>query len=71
VGRVYAELLRRADDENRISPAPIIAALAVSVQTTRETASRAISKLEHRGIIGRSKDHWEIIAPRQLEDMIA
>ena len=49
VGRVYAELLRRADGENRISPVPVVAALAVSVQTTRETASRAISKLERRG----------------------
>ena len=71
VGRVYAELLRRGGDKNRISPAPVIAALAVSVQTTRETASRAIGKLERRGVIRRTSDHWEIVAPRQLEDMIA
>ena len=71
VGRVYAELLRRADDDRQISPPPVIAALAVSVQTTRETASRAIGKLERRGVIRRTSDHWKIISPRQLEDMIA
>lgn len=70
-GRVYAELLRRADDDGRISPVPVVAALAVSVQTTRETASRKINTLVRRGILARAAEHWQIIAPRQLEDMIA
>ncbi|MEE9434501.1 MAG: Crp/Fnr family transcriptional regulator [Sphingorhabdus sp.] len=70
-GRVYAELLRRGDDDGRISPAPVVAAIAVSVQTTRETASRAINALMRRGILARADGHWEIVAPRQLEDMIA
>ncbi len=70
-GRVYAELLRLADRDNVIKPAPVIAAIAVSVQTARETASRACSNLQKRGIIEREKTHWRIVAPRQLEDMIA
>ena len=70
-GRVYAELLRRANPDRRILPPPVVSALAVTVQTTRETASRAISRLEKRGVINRQPDHWEIVAPRQLEDMIA
>lgn len=70
-GRVYAELLNRAGDDRKITPAPVVGALAVAVQTTRETASRAISRLVKRGILIRHDDHWEIVAPRQLEDMIA
>ena len=59
-----------SDAERVIRPAPIVAALATSVQTTRETASRAISLLERRGIIARQNDHWLIQSIRLLEDLI-
>jgi CRP-like cAMP-binding protein len=72
-GRVYAELLRLADlDEGRraIRPAPVLAALAVRVQTTRETASRAVSDLERRGIVRRDEDALVIVARHRLEDLV-
>jgi CRP/FNR family transcriptional regulator, cyclic AMP receptor protein len=69
-GRVYACLLRLAEDGPVIAPAPVVAALAMQAQTTRETASRAVGVLERRGIIAREADSWRILAPRMLEDMI-
>lgn len=69
-GRVYSQLLRLADNHSAISPVPVVSALAIEAQTTRETASRAISALERRGIIERGRDCWTIVAPRMLEDMI-
>lgn len=69
-GRVYAELLREAGEKGRISPPPVIAALALSAQTTRETGSRAISALERRGIIRRDEERLEIISHGLLEELI-
>ena len=69
-GRVYAELLHEAGEEGRISPPPVIAALALSAQTTRETGSRAISALERRGIIRRDEEQLEIISHGLLEELI-
>lgn len=69
-GRIHARLLEMAGEDHVISPAPIVAALAVSVQTTRETASRAISSLERRGIIRREPGRLVIQSPRMLEEMI-
>jgi len=72
-GRVYAELLRLADtgaDGKSIRPAPIVTELAERVQTSRETASRAIAALERRGIITRTSTVLTIVARRQLEDMV-
>ncbi len=70
MGRVYAELLRLCDDSDRVSPQPVIAALALSAQTTRETGSRAINGLERRGIISRDEDGLKILSRRMLEDMV-
>jgi CRP-like cAMP-binding protein len=70
-GRVYAELARLAGDRNVISPPPVVAGLAIRAQTTRETASRAIGVLERRGIIRRSADRLDIVAPRMLADLTA
>lgn len=72
IGRVYAELLRQARGAGgmAISPAPIIADLALRVATTRETASRAINGLERRGIIRRDAKGLTIVAPNRLEEMI-
>lgn len=71
-GRVYAELLRlaRQADGRTIRPAPVVASMAMHVQTTRETASRAISALERRGIVRRDKNALFIVAPQRLEELI-
>ena len=69
-GRVHAELLRLAGENNRIAPPPKVTALALNANTTRETASRAISALERRGIIERTEAGMAIVAPRMLRDMI-
>lgn len=72
-GRVHAELLRlaRLGDGRTIKPAPVLSALAVRVQTTRETVSRTISQLEKRGFILRDRKTLVIVAPQRLEEMIA
>lgn len=72
VGRVHAELLRRARQRADLSirPAPVVADLALQVATTRETASRAINALERRGIIRRDADKLVVVAPHRLEELI-
>lgn len=69
-GRVYAELLRLCDDDHRIDPVPTVTALAMSVNTSRETASRAITALERRGIAKREGTVMTVQAPRMLQDMV-
>lgn len=71
-GRVYAELLRlaRLGDGATIRPAPVHSALAVRVQSTRETVSRAVSALERRGIVRRETDALIIVAAQRLEEMV-
>jgi len=71
-GRIHAELLRqaRASDSMTISPAPILSAFALLVQSTRETVSRAISNLEKRGIIQRDEHTLRVVAPHRLEELI-
>ena len=68
-GRVFAELIAQAGRTQRITPPPVVAALAVAAQTTRETASRAIGMLERRGIISRDGEALIIHSLRLLEDM--
>ena len=71
-GRVHAELLRlaRLGDGKAIRPAPVHAALAVRVQSTRETVSRAVSALERRGIVRREDDALIIVAVQRLEELV-
>ena len=71
-GRIHIELLRmaRLGDGRTVKPAPVLAALAVRVHSTRETVSRTITMLERRGIIRREKDALVIVAPHRLEEMI-
>ena len=69
-GRVYAELLQEAGEQGRISPPPVISALALSAQTTRETGSRAINALERRGIIRRDDNQLEILSRSLLEELV-
>ena len=54
-GRIYAELLRQANeaDGRTIRPLPTMSELALIVQSTRETVSRTINDLERRGYIDR------------------
>ena len=69
-GRIHARLRELGGADHVIDQAPVVAALAVSVQTTRETASRTISTLERRGIIERTDGRLIIHSPRMLEEMI-
>lgn len=71
-GRVHKELLRlaRASPDLAIRPPPVLSELAVRVSTTRETASRAVSELERRGIIRRDSDSLTVVAPQRLEELI-
>ncbi|MBI1406183.1 MAG: cyclic nucleotide-binding domain-containing protein [Caulobacter sp.] len=75
VGRVHAELLRLADQPDSagvrsIRPIPVFSAMAVRLQTTRETVSRAVNALERRGILTREDGVMRIVAPRRLEAMV-
>src|ERR1700722_6838034 len=71
-GRIHGELLRlaRLADGHTVRPAPVLSALAVRVNSTRETVSRTINALERRGIIRREPDALIIVAPHRLEEMI-
>lgn len=71
-GRVYMELLRlaRLGDGKTLNPAPVLSAMAVRVNSTRETVSRTISALEQRGVVRREGKALVIVAPRRLEEMI-
>ncbi|KQY35883.1 hypothetical protein ASD38_04890 [Caulobacter sp. Root487D2Y] len=71
VGRIHAELWRRAERTGwTISPSPVLAALALDLQTTRETVSRTVNALERRGVVRRTPDALIVVAPRRLEGMI-
>ncbi|MGL5837088.1 MAG: Crp/Fnr family transcriptional regulator [Sphingorhabdus sp.] len=69
-GRFYRALLQLADGTGRICPAPVVAALALSVHTTRETASRALAAVLRRGIVERLDDGLKIVSQRMLEELI-
>jgi CRP/FNR family transcriptional regulator, cyclic AMP receptor protein len=69
-GRCYRALLQRSDHDGWIKPAPVLAALAIGVNTTRETASRALANLVRRGIVERNDAGLRIVSRRMLEDMI-
>jgi CRP-like cAMP-binding protein len=72
VGRVHAELLRRARDapDLTIRPAPILSEIAIRVATTRETVSRAVNALERRGIVRRDRRGLTVVSPRLLEELV-
>lgn len=71
-GRVHAEVLRlaRAGEGMSIRPSPVLSQLALHVQSTRETVSRAISALEKRGIIRRDEEALTVVAEHRLEELI-
>lgn len=70
IGRFHKALLELADDQGVIEPAPVISALALSVNTTRETGSRALAALLRRGIAERRGDALRIVSRRMLEEMV-
>lgn len=71
VGRIHQALLQRIGPDGRtISPAPVLSRLAADVQTTRETASRAVSALERRGIIRREGERLVVVARHRLEELV-
>lgn len=71
-GRICAELLRRSrhTEDGVIRPIPVMAELAQRVQSTRETVSRTVSRLEQRGIVQRRGDGLAVVAAHRLEDMV-
>ena len=69
-GRVHAELLRLADESGRIAPAPVVAVIALSANTTRETASRTLAALIRRGIVRREGGSLEILSRRMLAELV-
>lgn len=71
-GRICAELLRRArrSPDLTIRPLPVLAELAVTVQSTRETVSRTVSQLEKRGILRREAGGLVVVAPHRLEEQV-
>lgn len=73
-GRVYAELLALAgsgvDADNAIRPAPVLAALAMRVNTTRETASRAVTAAERRGLLRREGGNLVIVSRDRLAALV-
>lgn len=71
-GRIHAELLRlaREGDGRVIRPTPVLSELAVRVNSTRETVSRAISALERRGVVRREPDALIVVAPQRLEALV-
>lgn len=69
-GRFYRALLQLSDSDGQIEPAPVVAALALSVHTTRETASRALATLVRRGIVLRQENGLRIVSRRMLEELI-
>jgi len=68
-GRTRAELLRMAveEDGRRVVHAPVWTAMAIRIQTTRETVSREISKMERRGQIRREGKSIVLVSPRAIE----
>lgn len=70
VARVYAELLALASDSGLIAPAPVLAALALRVNTTRETASRAVAAAERRGLLRRDPQGLRIVSRARLLDLV-
>lgn len=69
-GRCYQALLVATDDTGWIRPPPVLSALAIGVNTTRETASRALAQLLRRGIIERHDEGLKVVSRRMLEDLV-
>jgi CRP-like cAMP-binding protein len=71
-GRIASELLRQAgaSPDRTIRPLPVWAELAVQVQSSRETVSRAVSQWEKRGLVKRVEGGLQVVAPHRLEELV-
>lgn len=69
-GRVYAELIAISGADDSIRPAPVLAALAMRVNTTRETASRAVTAAERRGLLRREGGNLIIVSRDRLAALV-
>lgn len=70
-GRIYAEILRMSECSatgrtREIRPIPSLTAVALRVNTTRETVSRTVSDLERRGLLRRASNAFELVDPDHL-----
>ncbi|WP_339743661.1 Crp/Fnr family transcriptional regulator [uncultured Maricaulis sp.] len=70
-GRIYAEILRMSErapagQTRVIRPIPSLTAIALRVNTTRETVSRTVSGLERRGLLRRQDNTFELVDPDHL-----
>ncbi len=67
--RIYEELLRRSEQDAQskelyhLSPAPSVTQLSEILNVSRESASRAITRLTKQGLVKKRKKHWEILRP--------
>ena len=74
-GRIYSEIIRLSvpgddSEERHIIPAPSVTELAARLSVARETASRAINRLEKMRLLVRYQQSWKVLAPERLSDMI-
>jgi CRP-like cAMP-binding protein len=75
--RVSAELLRMArtigieNDKLVIRPAPVHSNLALRVNSTRETVSRAVNKLKKSGVVARQPGALVVLKPDELRDSMS
>jgi CRP/FNR family cyclic AMP-dependent transcriptional regulator len=75
-GRAFAELLRMSTAKDGqssrfITPVPSLTDLAQRIDTTRETVSRAVSKLQKRGLLIRHEDGLELLDPEQITRLLS
>ncbi len=67
--RIYEELLRRSEQDAQskelyhLSPAPSVTQLSEILNISRESASRAVTRLSKQGLLKKRKKHWEILRP--------
>ncbi len=67
--RLYENLLRRSvqtpnsTEIYRLAPAPSVTSLSEGLNVSRESTSRAVTKLISRGLVKKDKTHWDILRP--------
>jgi len=67
--RIYETILRRAEQSSndkelyRLTPAPSVTSLSKNLNVSRESASRAVTKLVSRGLVKKEKAYWNILRP--------
>jgi len=68
--RIYEELLRRAEQSAKskelyhLSPVPSVTQLSEMLNISRESASRAVTRLTTQGLVKKRKKQWDILRPQ-------